>query len=76
MDCTNKNKSSMKVYVSLYDYHLKSFFSNQKVRKDLKEKGFINSKGELSNIIEIPPPKNVIYKSIFQIVKKLEIYIS
>lgn len=35
----------MKVYVSLYDYHLKSFFSNQKVRKDLKEKGFINSKG-------------------------------
>ena len=33
LDCTNKNKSSMKVYVSLYDYHLKSFFSNQKVRK-------------------------------------------
>ena len=34
----------MKVYASLYDYHLKSFFSNQKGRKDLKEKGFINYK--------------------------------
>ena len=32
-----------------------------------KEYEYINSKGELSNIIEIPPPKNVIYKSIFQI---------
>ena len=32
-----------------------------------KEYVYINSKGELSNIIEIPPPKNVIYKSIFQI---------
>ena len=45
LDCTNKNKSMKKEYVSLYDYNLKSFFSNQKVRKDLKDKGFINSKG-------------------------------
>ena len=45
LDCTNKNKSTKKEYVSLYDYNLKSFFSNQKVRKDLKDKGFINSKG-------------------------------
>ena len=45
LDCTNKNKSTKKEYVSLYDYNLRSFFSNQKVRKDLKDKGFINSKG-------------------------------
>lgn len=45
LDCTNKNKSTKKEYVSLYDYNLKSFFSNSKVRKDLKDKGFINSKG-------------------------------
>ena len=35
----------MKDYVSLYDYHLKSFFSSESVRKDLKSKGFINTKG-------------------------------
>ena len=45
LDCTNKNNSKLKEYVSLYDYHLKSFFSSQKVCKNLKEKGFINSKG-------------------------------
>ena len=45
LDCTNKNKAQKKEYVSLYDYNLRSFFSNQKVRKDLKDKGFINSKG-------------------------------
>jgi hypothetical protein len=45
LDCTNKSKSKLKEYVSLYDYHLKGFFSSQKVRKNLKDKGFINSKG-------------------------------
>jgi hypothetical protein len=45
LDCTNKSKSKLKEYLSLYDYHLKGFFSNQKVRKNLKDKGFINSKG-------------------------------
>ena len=45
LDCTNKQKSTMKDYVSLYDYHLKSFFSSEYIRKDLKSKGFINSKG-------------------------------
>ena len=35
----------MKHYVSLYDYHLKSFFSSDLIRKDLKSKGFINTQG-------------------------------
>ena len=45
LDCTNKEKSTMKDYVSLYDYHLRSFFSSETIRKDLKSKGFIDSKG-------------------------------
>lgn len=32
-----------------------------------KEYDYINSKGEISNVIEMPPPKDVIYKSIYQI---------
>jgi len=45
LDCTNKKKSTMKDYVSLYDFHLKSFFSSDLIRKDLKSKGFINTQG-------------------------------
>ena len=45
LDCMNKQKSSFKDYVSLYDYHLKSHFTSENVRKDLKSKVFINSKG-------------------------------
>ena len=45
LDCTNKQKSTMKDYVSLYDYHLRGFFSSQLIRKYLKNKGFIDSKG-------------------------------
>ena len=45
LDCTNKSKSTLKDYVALYDYHLRGFFSSQLIRKNLKEKGFIDSKG-------------------------------
>ena len=45
LDCTNKEKSAMKDYVSLYDYHLRTFFSSETIRKNLKNKGFIDSKG-------------------------------
>ena len=45
LDCTNKQKSKMKDYVSLYDYHLQSFFTSEMIRKELKNKGFINSQG-------------------------------
>ena len=45
LDCTNKSKSTLKDYVALYDYHLRGFFSSQLIRKYLKNKGFIDSKG-------------------------------
>ncbi len=45
LDCVNKQKSTMKDYVALYDYHLKSFFSSAVIKKDLKNRGFINSNG-------------------------------
>ena len=45
LDCTNKNKSSLKDYVSLFDYNLKEFFSIDNIRKGLQDKGFINSEG-------------------------------
>ena len=45
LDCLNKSKSSLKDYVSLYDYHLKGFFSSEIIRKNLKDKGFIDSNG-------------------------------
>ena len=35
----------MKDYVSLYDYHLRTFFSSETIRKNLKNKGFIDSNG-------------------------------
>jgi hypothetical protein len=45
LDCTNLITSNKKEYVSLYDYHLKNFFSSQIIRNDLKNKGFIDEKG-------------------------------
>ena len=45
LDCTNKNKSTLKDYVSLFDYNLKDFFSSDINRKNLQDKGFINSEG-------------------------------
>lgn len=45
LDCINQNKSKMKYYVPLFDYNLHGYFKNELVRKELKTKGFINSKG-------------------------------
>ena len=45
LDCTNLITSNKKEYVSLYDYHLKNFFSSQAIRKNLKKKGFIDDEG-------------------------------
>ena len=67
LDCTNKQKSTMKDYVSLYDYHLKTFFSSEYVRKDLKSKGFINTKGF---IMYDPVYRNVMAKKIEKRKKK------
>ena len=45
LDCTNKLTSHKKEYISLFDFHLKNFFSSQVIRKDLENKGFIDSEG-------------------------------
>ena len=39
----------------------------KKIANKKKEYDYINSKGEISNVIEMPPPNDVIYKSIYQI---------
>ena len=45
LDCTNKITSNKKEYISLFDFHLKNFFSSEIIRKDLENKGFIDSEG-------------------------------
>ena len=45
LDCTNKEKSELKEYVPLYDYHLVYYFRSDVNQKELKKKGFINDKG-------------------------------
>ena len=45
LDCTNLEKSKLKYYVPLFDYNLNEFFGNKLIRKELVNKGFINSKG-------------------------------
>ena len=45
LDCINKKTSSIKYYNPLFDDHLNAFFTGEVVRKQLKEKGFINTNG-------------------------------
>ena len=45
LDCTNKEKSELKEYIPLYDYHLVYYFRSSVNQKELKKKGFINDKG-------------------------------
>jgi len=45
LDCTNKEKSELKEYIPLYDYHLVYYFRSSVNQKELKKKGFINEKG-------------------------------
>ena len=45
LDCTNITNSSLKDYISLYDYNLRDFFSSDITRKNLQNKGLINEKG-------------------------------
>ena len=37
LECTNKEKNTMKDYASLYEYHLIIFFSSDTIRKDLEK---------------------------------------
>ena len=45
LDCINKEKSELKEYIPLYDYHLVYYFRSNVNQKELKKKGFINDKG-------------------------------
>ena len=45
LDCTNKEKSELKEYIPLYDYHLVYYFRSDVNKKELQKKGFINDKG-------------------------------
>jgi hypothetical protein len=45
LDCTNLQKSKLKIYIPLFDENLHEFFENRIIQKELAKKGFINSKG-------------------------------
>ena len=45
LDCTNLKKSKLKYYMPLFDYNLNEFFGNKLMKKQLINKGFIDSKG-------------------------------
>ena len=45
LDCVNKEKSELKEYVPLYDYHLVYYFRSDVNQKQLQKNGFINENG-------------------------------
>jgi len=45
LDCVNKTNSSIKFYNPLFDDNLNAFFASGVIRKQLKDKGFINTNG-------------------------------
>jgi hypothetical protein len=47
LDCVNKNSSSLKFYNPLLDDNLHTYFASSYVRRQLKTKGFIDTKGFL-----------------------------
>lgn len=57
LDCVNKKTSSIKYYNPLFDDHLNGFFSQEVIRKQLKERGFINTNGF---VLYDPSYKNII----------------
>ena len=69
LDCNNREKSRLKHYVPLFDNNLHEFFDNKEVRKDLANKGFIDSKGFVNydpyygKAMGIPKKKNNRYTS-------------
>ena len=48
LDCTNPKKSKLKMYMPLFDNNLKDFYGHKLIRKELVNKGFINSEGFLN----------------------------
>jgi hypothetical protein len=62
LDCVNKKNASIKFYNPLFDEHLNAFFAGGVIRKQLKDKGFINTNGFVlydPTYKNIEPPKNV-----------------
>ena len=62
LDCINRRTASIKHYNPLFDDNLNSFFAAEAVRKQLKDKGFINTNGFVlydPSFKNISPPKNV-----------------
>jgi len=62
LDCINKKTASIKHYNPLFDDNLNSFFAGEVIRKQLKEKGFINTNGFVlydPSYKNISPPKNL-----------------
>ena len=61
LDCINKTNSSIKSYNPLFDDNLNAFFASSIIRKQLKEKGFINTNGfvlydsSYKSLIGMPP---------------------
>jgi hypothetical protein len=45
LDCVNRNSAQIRHYNPLFDDHLYSYFASSIVRKQLKEKGFIDTRG-------------------------------
>jgi len=45
LDCVNKTNSTIKYYNPLFDDNLNAFFASGVIRKQLKDKGFINTNG-------------------------------
>ena len=50
LDCTNKEKSELKEYVPLYDYHLVYYFRSDVNQKELKKKDLLMIKDLLCMI--------------------------
>ena len=62
LDCVNKNNSSIKYYNPLFDRNLNAFFSSHVIRKQLKDKNFIDTQGYVlydPSYKDIEAPKNV-----------------
>jgi hypothetical protein len=62
LDCVNKQNSSIKYYNPLFDKNLNAFFSSHVIRKQLKEKNLIDTKGYVlydSSYKNIAAPRNI-----------------
>ena len=63
LDCVNRTKSTIKYYNPLFDDNLNAFFSSNIIRKQLRDKNFINTNGyvlydsEYKSLVQAPKIK-------------------